>query len=450
MRFSAAVLSACLSLAFMGGIQSTWAQDNVFAQTTAPTAQATEYEASWQSLHMGTLVTAKVFGQTPDEVKRLGAIVESEIVRFDDMMSVHKETALNEVNRSAGEWVEVTPEIAEMTREALEVADLTDSAFEPTIGPIVNLWKIGFGGHSVPSDAAIAEALKHVNHRTVALKEEDGRHFLRIEKGQNIDMGAIDHARNTGRFPLHDVFLLPLITGNSTAQGVTAWRVFQSSPLLQKEMASVKVLGYWGGGSMQIMTKEKPVTKLEDMKGLRMTCMSKPFADAVQALDANPITVPLPDIYMTLSRNSADSALFSLLASGSIKIQDIIKHITLVSLCKDIRFVGINKDLWDSFPPDIQKAIESTCCSESWAARMSGVMDEGDVSGRELLTKAGAKFYTLDDAEYERWVKACAPLDQAWINKVVELGIAEKDARALLEQVRKVGAEVTNSLSKPR
>ena len=94
MRFSAAVLSACLSLAFMGGIQSTWAQDNVFAQTTAPTAQATEYEASWQSLHMGTLVTAKVFGQTPDEVKRLGAIVESEIVRFDDMMSVHKETAL--------------------------------------------------------------------------------------------------------------------------------------------------------------------------------------------------------------------------------------------------------------------------------------------------------------------------------------------------------------------
>ena len=135
---------------------------------------------------------------------------------------------------------------------------------------------------------------------------------------------------------------------------------------------------------MQIMTKEKPVTKLEDMKGLRMTCMSKPFADAVQALGANPITVPLPDIYMTLSRNSADSALFSLLASGSIKIQDIVKHITLVSLCKDIRFVGINKDLWDSFPPDIQKAIESTCCSEAWASRMSGVMDEGDISGKEL------------------------------------------------------------------
>ena len=267
-----------------------------------------------------------------------------------------------------------------------------------------------------------------------------------IESGA-IDMGAIDHARNTGRFPLHDVFLLPLITGNSTAQGVTAWRMLQSSPLLQKEMASVKVLGYWGGGSMQIMTKEKPVTKLEDMKGLRMTCMSKPFADAVQALGANPITVPLPDIYMTLSRNSADSALFSLLASGSIKINDIIKHITLISLCKDIRFVGINKDLWDSFPPDIQKAIESTCCSEEWAYRMSQVMDNGDISGKELLTKSGAKFYTLDEAEKARWIKACEPLDQAWIDKVVELGIARNDAETLLKQVRSTGAEVTASLA---
>ncbi|HJD98319.1 TRAP transporter substrate-binding protein DctP [Mailhella massiliensis] len=193
--------------------------------------------------------------------------------------------------------------------------------------------------------------------------------------------------------------------------------------------------------------KEKPVTKLEDMKGLRMTCMSKPFADAVQALGANPITVPLPDIYMTLSRNSADSALFSLLASGSIKINDIIKHITLISLCKDIRFVGINKDLWDSFPPDIQKAIESTCCSEEWAYRMSQVMDNGDISGKELLTKSGAKFYTLDEAEKARWIKACEPLDQTWIDKVVELGIARSDAETLLKQVRSTGAEVTASLA---
>ncbi len=285
--------------------------------------------------------------------------------------------------------------------------------------------------------------IRYFNPNTIAPVNEI---VTSIESGA-IDMGAIDHARNAGRFPLHDVFVLPMMNSCSTAQGVTAWRVLQESPLLQKEMASVKVLGYWGGGSMQVMTKSKPVTRLEDMKGLRMACLSKPFANAVEALGANPITVPLPDLYMSMSRNTADSTLFSLLAAGSIKLQNIVKHITVVSLMKDVRFVGMNKDVWNSFPPEIQKAIESTCSSEAWAFRMSQVMDGADAEGRELLAKSGATFHTLDAAEHARWVEACSPLDQAWIDKVVALGVDRNDAEALLKRVREVGAQVSADLA---
>ncbi|MGN1038949.1 MAG: TRAP transporter substrate-binding protein DctP [Mailhella sp.] len=285
--------------------------------------------------------------------------------------------------------------------------------------------------------------IRYFNPNTIAPVNEI---VTSIESGA-IDMGAIDHARNAGRFPLHDVFVLPMMNSCSTAQGITAWRLLQESPLLQKEMASVKVLGYWGGGSMQVMTKDRPVKTLEDMKGLRMACLSKPFANAVEALGANPITVPLPDLYMTLSRNTADSTLFSLLAAGSIKIHNIIKHVTVVSLMKDVRFVGMNKALWDSFPPDIQKAIESTCMSEEWAVRMSQVMDNADAAGRDLLTKSGAKFYSLDEKEHAKWVEACATLDKAWLDKVVNLGTDRAEAEALLKRVREVGGSVSSSLA---
>ena len=269
-----------------------------------------------------------------------------------------------------------------------------------------------------------------------------------IEKGA-ISMGAIDHARNAGKFPLHDVFVLPLLTGNSTAQGVTAWRIYSKTPALQKEMAKVKVLGYWGGGSLHVMTKSKAVQNLDDMKGLRVACLSKPFADVVSTLGGNPIIVPLPDIYLTLSRNIADSTLFSLLAAGSIKIQNIIKHVTVASLIKDVRFVGMNWDVWNSFPPEIQKAIESTCCSEEWARKMSQAMDNGDISGRKLLDKCGAKFYTLEPEEHAKWVKTCAPLDQRWVDKVVKLGAATREeAENLLKEVRATGAEVTAEVMK--
>ena len=190
MRFPVAAIVASLALTLFIAGEPILAQDAppaAHAQTSAVEAP-TEFEASWQSLHMGTLITGKVFGKTAAETERLAKLVESEIVRFDDMMSVHKETVLNEVNRRAGEWVAVTPEIAEMTKEAILVADMTDGAFEPTIGPLVNLWKIGFGGHSVPSDEKINEALKLVDHTTIAVKEENGQWYLRIGNGQNIDM----------------------------------------------------------------------------------------------------------------------------------------------------------------------------------------------------------------------------------------------------------------------
>lgn len=166
------------------------AADAAPAAAAAPTVVA-EYELSTATFHMGTLVRVKVFGDSEAEARRLAELVDAEVARFDDMMSVHKDTPLNAVNRNAGTRVEVTPEIAEMSRQALEIADMTGSAFEPMIGPLVNLWKIGFGGNSVPDDESIRKALELVDHRKVEISEENGRWFMRIGEGQFADMGGI-------------------------------------------------------------------------------------------------------------------------------------------------------------------------------------------------------------------------------------------------------------------
>ena len=146
-----------VSLAAAAAIGFSFPSESILAAPAAASqeAQAPEYELDTTTLHMGTVVSAKLLGKTPEAVKHYAELVESEVKRYDDMMSVHKETPLNEVNRRAGEAVPVMPEIAEMSRMALKIADETGSAFEPMIGPLVNLWKIGFGGNEVPSDEAI-------------------------------------------------------------------------------------------------------------------------------------------------------------------------------------------------------------------------------------------------------------------------------------------------------
>ena len=157
----------------------------------AAPVQTEEYELPWMSLHMGTIISGKVYGSSEEEVLKLRQMVEDEIVRYEDMMSVHKKTALNEVNDRSGEWVSVPQEVAEMTREALEVAKDSNQAFEPTIGPVVNLWKIGFGGDTVPSDEAIQKAVQAVDYRKVEVRETSNGWQIRVAPGQNLDMGGI-------------------------------------------------------------------------------------------------------------------------------------------------------------------------------------------------------------------------------------------------------------------
>ena len=84
----------------------------LFALPAAAADAGDEYVLSWTSLHMGTVISSKVYGRTAEDAKRYASLVEAEVERFDKMMSVHEATPLNEVNRCAGEKVEVTPEIA--------------------------------------------------------------------------------------------------------------------------------------------------------------------------------------------------------------------------------------------------------------------------------------------------------------------------------------------------
>ena len=119
-------------------------------------------------------------------------LAESEIVRYESALSVHEDTPLARVNAQSGSFVEVDAETAELTRRALEIAEETESAFEPMIGPVVELWKIGFDGSRIPSDAEISAALKLVDHRHVQIERTPEAGWrMRIAPGQKIDLGGI-------------------------------------------------------------------------------------------------------------------------------------------------------------------------------------------------------------------------------------------------------------------
>lgn len=116
----------------------------------------------------------------------------AEMTRLESLLSNYQENSeITAINKQAGiQAVDISPDTEKVLQQALRYATVTKGAFDPTIGPIVELWGIGKKDDFVPSDAEIAVALKHVNYHRLEL--DTTKHTARLlDKGMSIDVGGV-------------------------------------------------------------------------------------------------------------------------------------------------------------------------------------------------------------------------------------------------------------------
>lgn len=185
-----------------------------------------------------TIVHIRVYDGsfTEDGFAEIGAILE----RIDARLNRHESGAeIAQVNRMAGaEPVTVSEETFAVVKAALEYAAWTEGRFDPTVGPLVDLWGIGDEGAAVPAAEDIAERLALVDYRDVELDE--ARRAIRLKKpGMSLDLGAIgkgyaaDAIRDWLRDNGYESALLDL-GGNLVAMGEkpdgSAWSIGIQDP----------------------------------------------------------------------------------------------------------------------------------------------------------------------------------------------------------------------------
>jgi thiamine biosynthesis lipoprotein len=139
---------------------------------------------------LGTLCSVNLFeGGT-------GADYDAVFARFREIQGIMaftggEATDLDRINRNAGlRPVAVPGELLDVLEQARRYAELSEGAFDPTIGPLVSLWGIGGESPRVPGPAEIERALNLVNWRDLVIDRGAGTAFLR-RRGQALDLGAI-------------------------------------------------------------------------------------------------------------------------------------------------------------------------------------------------------------------------------------------------------------------
>ncbi|NOU79835.1 FAD:protein FMN transferase [Paenibacillus sp. LMG 31459] len=137
-----------------------------------------------------TVVNIKVFGDTVEQ-KNMDDI-QAMLERMDIEFSRTKENGeLYAVNQAAGkEAVAVSDETLDIVKLSLKYAEEMDGLYDPTVGPLVDLWAIGEGGERVPDQAAIDKARSLTNYKDVIV--DDAAKTVKLAKeGMVLDMGGI-------------------------------------------------------------------------------------------------------------------------------------------------------------------------------------------------------------------------------------------------------------------
>lgn len=95
---------------------------------------------------------------------------------------------VSQINAAGGAPVEVSQDTVTLIKKGIYYGDLSDGAFDITIGAVSSLWDFKAEDPSPPSPEAIAEAVKHVNYRKIQI---DGNTVRLLDGAAKLDLGAI-------------------------------------------------------------------------------------------------------------------------------------------------------------------------------------------------------------------------------------------------------------------
>jgi FAD:protein FMN transferase len=145
----------------------------------------------YHQVSMGTTVEISLMGSDEEEARKAAMVAFQEIKRIERLMGPKNESGdVYRINQSAGmEWVNVSPETMKVIHKAKEISTLSEGAFDITVAPLTQIWRIAREKGVPPSADEVKKLLELVNFRGILIAPEDK--ILLKKKGMAIDLGGI-------------------------------------------------------------------------------------------------------------------------------------------------------------------------------------------------------------------------------------------------------------------
>ena len=177
-------------------------------------------------------------------------------------------------------------------------------------------------------------------------------------RGGTIDIAVSGSGNFSGLVPLMGIFDIPFMF-KDTAH---AYRVLDGKTgqeMLDKlGEFGMKGLAYWDNGWRELTNNKHPVKTPADVKGLKIRTTGSPaHIEAFKLLGANPVPMPLAELFTALEMKTVDGQEHPLGVLWSAKLYEVQKHLSLTNHAYSALVLVMNKAKYDALPPAHQKAL---------------------------------------------------------------------------------------------
>jgi TRAP-type C4-dicarboxylate transport system substrate-binding protein len=236
-----------------------------------------------------------------------------------------------------------------------------------------------------------------------------------------------------GRFPSTEPFELPFMMVDAEITSKAFHEYCET--YCADEFADVKVIA-WHTHGPGLIHANRPIESLDDMSGLKIRGGSRVVNQMLEALGAEPVGMPVPQVSESLSRGVLDATTLPWEVTPALRVSELVTNHTGFSgangLYTQLFVFAMNKDAYEALPDDLKAVIDANSGIET-AAMFGRVMDEGDAAGLKIAEDLGNNIITLDDEETQRWMDTAAPLIDSWIEEMTAQGL---DAAMLVDEAR--------------
>jgi tripartite ATP-independent transporter DctP family solute receptor len=172
-------------------------------------------------------------------------------------------------------------------------------------------------------------------------------------------------------------------------------------------------LAYYDGGSRSFYNREKPITSVEDLAGMKIRVMqSDVFVDMMTALGANATPMPYGEVYSAIQTGVIDGAENNWPSFESSGHYEVAGYYTLNEHLIVPEALVMSKISWDKLSPEDQALIRQAAKDsipvnrELWAAR--------EKLSEEKVRAAGVQI--IDNIDKTAFIEAMVPVYQKHAN----------------------------------